>query len=235
VAVIWKLPARPPTQSVWELPTRIVGLVLIGLIAVGLALLFGRAQAALRPPEAFLWGSTNAGNIARVLAALFLALPLGMIGANLIAWSIPAVRHAIDQAASDYPRHQLKGATRDLTVAAAIIAVPSLIAAAWGITDFFYLTPSAVVVSAGPFATPRRYGWDQVEAIVATCRETTPSYMLSMRDGARVDLTEAGRMFDNVFPSLGHALKGRAVRFDASGVRDGCEAIYADKMRHAPA
>jgi hypothetical protein len=234
MALKWKLPARPPTQSVWELPTRVVGLVLIGVVAVGLALLYGRIQDQIRPSNAFLWGSTKAGNFARGLAALFPAIPIGMLGANLIAWTIPTVRHAVDQAADGYPRYQFKGANRDLSIAAAIFAVPSLIVATWGITDFFYATPDAVVMHAGPFATPRRYGWDQVEAIVANCKEADPSYLLRMRDGARIDLTQAGRLFDESFPSLSHALKGRTFRFDSSGVRNDCLATYAEKMRHTP-
>jgi len=239
------IPRREPSVTSRRRPTRraarnllfaLLGLALAGIAWAAMAWLLQRLQALRCPDDTFFRASNQVPSALQIVPLFFPALCLGFLAANRIAASIPGGREFFHQ--STKPGDPI-GEQRQLIQFSLIALLATAPVSLGASLSQFCLTPSAVLDRS--WTGSRRYAWEDVSSVTATCRYShgrypgwRKKYVVQMRDGAALDLMTWPAAAARAYPSVTEALHGQNFRFDASGVAPKCPEPYLGILSRRP-
>ncbi len=218
-------------RSGWNLlliPAVIIGVggTWIGLVELLLAL---RAQ--FRPPDAFLFDGTRAGNIVTHVIPIFPAIAAGLIFGNVAVWLIPPARRAltIEGPHGTNFKSSNRALAKGLLLLLAITAPIGIL----GATRYFYLTPSRICYRPSWFNQVRSYQWMDVRGIETNCwhnRSVQFTYTLLLSDGTRLGILETSKDFLHAYPALSSSLSPYSYDFTYVG-NPACLDTISNRLR----
>src|SRR5258706_4670766 len=210
---------------------------LIGLIWAGEIWALTALQAARCPADSFFSVSPPLAAVVITLATAFPAIGFGFVAANALVYSIPSARRFLDpgQGAGASYRTTQSG----LPTISAWIAGIGLPLAFVASLNQACLSSQAIAYRPAPWVTMRYYPWRDVSAITTACTHAskggwTGRYVLTLRDGAKLDVMGG---FANVWkarPQLSAALHGRPFTFDSTRVDPRCRLADVGMLLQKP-
>ena len=216
-----------------------LGLALAGLTWFAMVWAMLRLQAARCPEDSFLCASNQAATALQIVPLIFPALGLGFLIASRIGASLPAgllgsgqTRRLGADRASDQAQ-MLK-----LSLILLALALPISLGAS---LCQFCLGPSVVAYQATPWSGFRKYEWGDVASVTASCHyrrgrsaEWVKQLIVTMGDGASIDLMTWPAATVRAYPAIAEALHGRDFSFDANGVAPRCPEPYRGILTRRP-
>ncbi|UCG55677.1 MAG: hypothetical protein JSU70_12500 [Phycisphaerales bacterium] len=194
-------------KSRWNL--LLIPLSVVGIAATWAAMVIGllRIQHSLVPQGAILASHTRIGGIFLFVPALFPAMAIGMMLANLAAWCIIPARRVFQKEARGVKGTSFKEAMKHLSIASAILVLIAAPLSIFGTMNYFYVTESGVYVNPLLSVREQHYDWSDIVAVETRCIAERDNlhlnYILHMKDGQTVDLLEEPRMkFVNAFDQI---------------------------------
>lgn len=210
---------------------------LIGLIWAGEIWGLTALQAARCPADSFLSVSPPLTAVVMTLATAFPAIGFGFVVANALVYAIPSARRFLDpgQVVGASYRTTQSGL---LTISAWIAAVGLPLAFVASFNQAC-LSSQAIAYRPAPWAAMRKYDWSDVSAVTTTCTHTskggwTGRYVLTLRDGARLDVMGGFGNVWKVRPQLWAALHGRSFSFDSTRVDPRCRLADVGMLLRKP-
>ena len=211
----------------------LLGLALAGIAWLAMAWLLQRLQAFRCPKDAFFWGSGQVATALQIVPLFLPALGLGFLAANRIATSIPGGPEFFNRKPGAGPEQRQ---LIQFSLIALLATAPVSLGAS---LSQFCLTPSAVLDQS--WTGSRRYAWEDVSSVTATCRYShgrypgwRKTYVFQLRDGASLDLMAWPAAALRAYPSIAEALHGKDFRFDAGGVAPKCPEPYLGMLGRRP-
>jgi hypothetical protein len=123
-----------------------------------------------------------------------------------------------------------------------LMVTAGLLLAVSGSYSQFCAGPRGVTYRAGLNAAPETYAWNDVRALLASCRHISGrnssddvGYVLVMENGRRIDLALSETKLAEIVRATGLGLQSVAYRYDASQVSPGCDPIRTRLLAAAPA
>ncbi len=209
-----------------------LGLTLGGFAWFALAWVMQRLQAARCPDGAFFWASNQAATALQVIP---LALPALSIGFLIASWVLP---ERSPQSGNPGTSARERGQMVKLSLILLAFALPISLAAS---LCQFCLGPQAIAYQAAPWSGFRQYGWEDVASVTATCHYRrgrysgwTKQFIVTMRDGASLDLMTWPAATARAYPAIAEALHGHEFTFDAKGVAQQCPEPYFSILTRRP-
>ena len=169
-------------------------LSVIGIIGSGFLLFKGLSdfQRHLIPTDVIYSSGIESGLLLSV-PLMFLALPLGFMFANFIAWCIPPARRAMDKEAKGVKGASFKESMKPFLIWIMILLPISLPLALWGAFNYCYFTPSGVTVHPLFALKEKHYEWRDIVKIYGkfwvSGGDANREYALYMKDGRKIDLS----------------------------------------------
>jgi hypothetical protein len=216
-----------------------MGLSLAGILWFAMAWLMQRFQAMRCPDATFFWASNQIATALQVVPLFFPAIGVGFLLAHWIASSLPAGISPLHPSGAPAARRaDERRQTIRLSLIMLALTLPISFAAS---LCQFCLEPQAIHYQAAPWSGFRTYGWDEVSSVIATCHYRrgrssgwTKQFIVTMRDGAAIDLMTWPAAALRAYPAIAQALRGQEFSFDASGVSPRCPELYLSILRRRP-
>ena len=217
----------------------VVGLTIAGVAWLAMAWLMQRFQAARCPGSAFYWASNQIPTALQVVPLCFPAIGLGLLAASqLFAVPPTAPRRSLRPKSPGADRVREQAQMIKVTSMLLLIALPISFA---GSLCQYCLEPDAILYQGSPWSGLRRYGWEEVSSVTATCRYSRGRYagwskqfILTLRDGSAIDLMTWPAAAVRAYPAIAQALRGQRLFIDTSGVVPGCPEPYSSMFASPP-
>jgi hypothetical protein len=198
-----------------------------------------RLQAARCPEDAFLCASSQTATALQIVPLFFPALGIGFLIASWIDESLPAGLFGLGQTGRlGAGRASDQAQMVKLSLILLALTLPIILGAS---LCQFCLGPQAIAYQAYPWTGFRRYGWEEVASVTATCRYQSGRHAgwvkqltAAMRDGAAIDLMTWPAAAVRAYPAIAEALSGHDFAFDARGVAPRCPEPYLSMLPRRP-
>jgi len=198
-------------KSRWNL--LLIPLSVAGIAAMWVVLVMGllQVQRSLIPADAILSSYTRVGSIFIFVPALFPAMAIGMMLANLVAWFVLPARRAFQKEAKGVKGASFKKAMKHLGIAAGILLLATAPLGLLGAMNYFYVTHDGIYLSPFFSAKEKHYGWSDIVEVQTRCIAERDNlhlnFILHMSDRGKVDLLEEPRMkfvdvYDRIKPLI---------------------------------
>ncbi len=172
----------------------------------------------LTPPNSFLSGTVESGQIFVIGGLFFCSIAPGLAIGNLLAWLIAPLRRILDREATSFPTTTFRSSLASLTKAGIGILVFGYPVALLGSLDYVALTDSRISVHQGIGFHSAVYTWDKVKNIRTQCwkqrNSNRGSFVVSFEDGKSVDLFIGATRFFAAYPTMGTRLNGVPFTFE---------------------
>jgi hypothetical protein len=189
-----------------------------------------RLQAARCPAGTFFCASGQIATAVQIVPLFLPALGVGFLIATWLDASLPAgliAHRAGDQAQM---------------VKLCLILLALALPISWaGSLCQFCLGAQAIAYQATPWSGFRTYEWEDVASVTATCHYRRGRYagwvkqlIVTMRDGASIDLMTWPAATVRAYPAIAEALSGHDFSFDAKGVAPQCPEPYLSILTSRP-
>jgi hypothetical protein len=219
----------------------VLGLTLAGLAWIAMAWLMQRFQATRCPDDTFLWASSQIATALQFVPLFFPSLAMSFLAANWVVASIPGAPQFFDRFAAGKTDANYGRAQRPLIKFCLMLSALALPVSVGAGLCQFCLQPDAIVYQPDPWTGFRHYVWQDVAAVTTTCHYHggrsagwNRQFILTMRDGAAMDVMTWPAAAQRAYPALARALHGQAFSFDSSGVERGCPRRYLSMLTQRP-
>jgi hypothetical protein len=164
-----------------------------------------------------------------VVGLLGVVLPVSF-GARHAVLLLPSVRKVISE---------ILRASRWHIVLGAVIAIAGGVAIWIASFSQYCLSEHAILHRNQPWQSFQTHQWRDIARIDVGCRRggrgrADAFYVLVMRDGTMLNISDSLKKLENGYPQLQRQLRGQPFRFDASAVAVDCPAPRADLLRIRP-
>jgi hypothetical protein len=207
--------------SAWQILALGIGFAcLIGVFIIGYDLTL-RAQIFLGPDDVFFCTPTHVSAIILLLLLFGLSIPLGFIIANLMLWTVPPIRAALEKADGRSFANATAGLVR-LTSVSALVLLPVYVAA---VSSKVCLSESRIYYQSHLLASLQAYDLSQIAEVRPRCTKGSRGgwnigLYIEMADGATFDLAYVEPWFFASSERILALLRGK--RSNDSQIASGC-------------
>jgi len=160
------------------------------------------------------------------LAIVMASLSITFLVRNWLVWHTPSLSRIFEVVPQNSAKKQRRAGRRLAQILlASLTLVMMVIVVIGGLSDFCF-SDSGMTIRSWPWTNTVNYSWDRVVGVTTSCswgqRRWNASYVLTLNDGASVDMLGGEPYVAQSYPALVRKLSGVNFSFNSSRVAPNC-------------